>query len=138
MRKPPPSWLLSVPPLLYLLALFALPGLLMLLVAFRLPGDYGGLMPLWSDEDGALTVNLTLENFTRLVEDDIYLKLLASSLLYALLTTALCLVLGYPLAWMIARSRRRASSRYRSRRSRALMLSHRAARTDESWPPAAL
>lgn len=107
MRKPPPSWLLSVPPLLYLLALFALPGLLMLLVAFRLPGDYGGLMPLWSDEDGALTVNLTLENFTRLVEDDIYLKLLASSLLYALLTTALCLVLGYPLAWMIARSRRR-------------------------------
>jgi len=106
-RKRPIPWLLSAPPLLYLLALFALPGLLMALAAFRIPGEYGGLMPLWSQEDGELGINLTLENVTRLFEDGLYLALLARSLGYAVLTTALCLLLGYPLAWLIAHSGRR-------------------------------
>ena len=39
-------WLLSGPPLLYLLIFFAIPTLIMAAAAFRFPGDYGGLLPL--------------------------------------------------------------------------------------------
>ena len=107
MNKPPSvktSWprrLVSAPPLLYLLVFFAVPSLIMAFAAFRFPGDYGGLAPLL-DEAGKL--DLTLENFTRFTDDFVYTAIFLKSLLYALVTTAACLVMAYPLALLIARS----------------------------------
>src|SRR3546814_8546534 len=40
-------WLISAPPLLYLILFFAIPTLIMVVAAFRFPGDYGGLAPLF-------------------------------------------------------------------------------------------
>lgn len=108
------KWLISGPPLLYLLVFFAIPSLIMAFAAFRFPGDYGGLMPLVStSETGTSTwlINqhnwrefLTLENFLRFVEDKVYIELFIKSFWYAGLTTLICLVMAYPLAWLIARS----------------------------------
>jgi spermidine/putrescine transport system permease protein len=40
-------WLVSGPPLLYLLLFFAIPSLIMVLASFRSPGEFGGLAPVY-------------------------------------------------------------------------------------------
>lgn len=99
--------LLTLPPLTYLLIFFAVPSLIMLFASFRYAGEYGGLAPWYYYEEGRLSVDLTLENWQRLFETDIYLMLFLKSIGYALLTSLLCILLGYPLALMIARSPKR-------------------------------
>lgn len=96
--------LISLPPAAYLLLFFALPSLMMLFASFRHPGDYGGLAPWYLLEDGELSIELTLENWQRLFESSIYLGLLLKSVGFALLTTAICALMAYPLALTIARS----------------------------------
>jgi len=39
------KWLVSTPPLAYLLLFFAIPALIMVLASFRTPGEFGGLAP---------------------------------------------------------------------------------------------
>ncbi|SMC17794.1 spermidine/putrescine transport system permease protein [Andreprevotia lacus DSM 23236] len=107
-------WLISGPPLLYLLIFFAAPSLIMVFAAFRIPGDYGGLVPMVQTDDAGHTqvlINagnwhdfITFENFGRFFEDSIYAQLFLKSFWYAGLTTVICIVLAYPLAWLIARS----------------------------------
>lgn len=115
MRERLGKWLLSWPPLAYLVVFFLLPSLIMMFAAFRYPGDYGGLMPLTSEDPatGKLVVDvtlatlgdyLTLESFVRLVDEPLYIELFIKSLWYATLTTLICIAMGYPLAWLIARS----------------------------------
>lgn len=94
-------WLISGPPLLYLIFFFAVPTLIMAFAAFRYPGDYGGLAPLF-DENGAL--DLTLESFTPFFSDFVYTAIFLKSLLFAVITTLVCLLMAYPLALLIARS----------------------------------
>ncbi|MES2024656.1 MAG: ABC transporter permease [Pseudomonadota bacterium] len=94
-------WLISGPPLLYLLFFFAVPTLIMAFAAFRFPGDYGGLAPLF-DESGAL--DLTLESFTPFFTDFVYTAIFLKSFMFAIITTLVCLTMAYPLALLIARS----------------------------------
>lgn len=96
--------LLTLPPMTYLLIFFAVPSLIMLFASFRYAGEYGGLAPWYYYEEGKLSFDLTLENWQRLFETDIYLLLFLKSIGYAILTTLLCILMGYPLALMIARS----------------------------------
>ena len=99
------TWLISGPPLLYLVVFFAIPTLIMVLASFRYPGDFGGLAPLVQrSEEGQTTVNLTLENYQRFFSDALYAELFLKSFWYAVITTVLCLVIAYPLALLIARS----------------------------------
>jgi spermidine/putrescine transport system permease protein len=95
---------LALPPLTYLGLLFALPALLMVVASFQWPGEFGGLEPLLERTAEGARLNLTLENYQRLGEDGLYLELLLKSFGYAAVTTAICLLLGYPLATLIARS----------------------------------
>jgi putrescine transport system permease protein len=57
-------------------------------------------------KDGALAFSGTFVNYLRLVQEDLYLRTYASSLAYAAVTTVLCLVIGYPFAYFMARARR--------------------------------
>jgi putrescine transport system permease protein len=57
-------------------------------------------------KDGALAFSVTFVNYLRLVQEDLYLRTYASSLGYAAVTTVLCLVIGYPFAYFMARARR--------------------------------
>jgi spermidine/putrescine transport system permease protein len=111
------KWLVSGPPLLYLILFFAIPTAIMVFAAFRMPGDYGGLLPLVSTDETGRTVRLinsgnwrdylTLSNFAQFAQQSVYIALLFKSFLYAGLTTLLCLALAYPLSWLIARSGKR-------------------------------
>lgn len=94
-------WLISGPPLLYLVLFFAVPTLIMAFSAFRYPGDFGGLAPLM-DDSGAL--DLTLESFTAVFTDFVYTAIFLKSLLFAVVTTLVCILMAYPLALHITRS----------------------------------
>jgi spermidine/putrescine transport system permease protein len=94
------KWLVSAPPLAYLLFFFASPTLIMVLASFRTPGEFGGLSPLL--EDGKLDLNL--DSYVRFFTESIYAQIFVKSVWYALLTTLFCLLLAYPLAALIARS----------------------------------
>jgi putative spermidine/putrescine transport system permease protein len=83
-----------IAPLLLVLALFfALPVLLMLPTSFReyVPGE------------GISAGSWTLENYRAIVTDDYYREVLWRTLGLGLAVTSACLLLGYPLAYLIAR-----------------------------------
>jgi spermidine/putrescine transport system permease protein len=95
------KWLVSGPPLLYLVVFFAAPTLIMVLASFRSPGEFGGLSPL-IDESGKPDLNV--DAYTRFLTEPIYFEIFLKSVWYALLTTLICLLLAYPLAVLIAKS----------------------------------
>ena len=86
--------LLVAPGLAWMLFLFVLPLMWMLSTSLHPRGIYGGVADGW-----------TIEHFLRLFEP-IYLMIFARSVAHALTCTALCLVIGYPLAWVMARAGR--------------------------------
>jgi spermidine/putrescine transport system permease protein len=95
------KWLVSGPPLLYLLLFFAIPALIMVLASLRSPGEFGGLAPL-VDESGKLDLNL--DSYARFFTEPVYAQIFVKSLLYAFTTTLFCLLLAYPLATLISKS----------------------------------
>lgn len=76
---------------LWLLAFFAFPLALVLAISFGTTDDLGGAIYGWYPE-----------NYSR-VFDPLFLPVLARSVGYAFATVALCLLLGYPVAYNIAR-----------------------------------
>lgn len=81
-----------VPAVLWLLAFFFLPLLLVLAISFASRGPYGGVQ--WS---------FSLTNYMMIL-DPLYLQIYGRSLLLAAATTVMCLLIGYPLAYFIARA----------------------------------
>jgi putrescine transport system permease protein len=57
----------------------------------------------WSD--GVLTLALKFSNYLFITEDTLYIRTYLASLQYALATTLLCLFIGYPFAYFMARAR---------------------------------
>ncbi|MBD0310266.1 MAG: ABC transporter permease, partial [Microcoleus sp. T1-bin1] len=82
--------LLLFPATAWLLVFFILPVLIVLLYSFLERGTYGGV-----------TWIFTLSNYQRLFSG-LFLEVIGRSLGLAFLTTAACLLVGYPLAFFIA------------------------------------
>ncbi len=99
-------WLVSAPPVVFLLLFFLLPSLLMVVASFRYPGEFGGLAPLVAERPGE-EAGLTAENYRVFFGDWIYLQIFLKSFGVAALTTLACLVMAYPVALLIARSPKR-------------------------------
>ncbi len=55
--------------------------------------------------DGVLALTLKFTNYIFITQDDLYFKTYLSSLKYAAVTTALCLAIGYPFAYFMARAK---------------------------------
>jgi spermidine/putrescine transport system permease protein len=87
-----------------LVVFFAIPTLIMVVASFRNPGEFGGLAPITYRDESGLHFDLTADHYTRFFIDALYIELFLKSLWYAFLTTVCCLLLGYPLALLIARS----------------------------------
>jgi spermidine/putrescine transport system permease protein len=101
------KWLISGPPLAYLLVFFAIPVLIMVVASFRNPGEFGGLAPLFFEDEAGAHLDLTAENYVRFFSDFLYTQLFIKSFAYAAITTLVCLVIAYPLSMLIARSPKR-------------------------------
>ena len=102
------KWLISGPPLVFLLIFFVVPSLIMIVTSFRLPGEFGGLVPLtiFSERTG-IDSGLTLETYQFFLSDWIYLEIFLKSFFIATLTTIICIAMAYPLALLIANSPRK-------------------------------
>ena len=57
-------------------------------------------------KDGAIAFSLKFGNYLLLTQDSLYFSTYVASLNYAAVTTLLCLAIGYPFAYFMARSRR--------------------------------
>jgi putrescine transport system permease protein len=58
----------------------------------------------WSYVDGIFSIRLDFSKYLFLFSDSLYLETYLSSLQYALLNTVICLAIGYPFAYFMARS----------------------------------
>lgn len=102
------KWLVSGPPLLFLLVFFVVPSLIMIVTSFRYPGEFGGLAPLVAPpgEVGG-EYGLTLEAYQFFLSSSLYAEIFLKSFGVAAATTLICLIMAYPLALLIARSKKR-------------------------------
>ncbi len=96
------KWLVSLPPTLFLLVFFLAPSIIMVAASFRYPGEFGGLAPLFAI--AGKDSGLTLEAYRFFFSDFTYLEIFLRSFAVAGLTTLICILMAYPLAWLIARS----------------------------------
>jgi putrescine transport system permease protein len=93
-------------PFVWLALFFLLPLLIVLTISFA--QSVVGIppyMPLVTIAGGSLKWQATLANFALIAGDDLYLRAYLGSLGNAALATAVCLVIGYPMAYAIARAR---------------------------------
>lgn len=89
----------------FLLLMFCLPFLIVLKISLSETADSGiGFLDMLRFEDGVLLARLKISNYLFLLSDALYLRTYLSSLGYALVTTLICLGLGYPFAYFMARS----------------------------------
>ncbi|MBO9880118.1 ABC transporter permease subunit [Xanthomonas sp. D-109] len=101
---PAMRWLVIAAPYLWLLLFFAIPFLIVLRISFaeqaiRSP-PYSELLEF---RDGVLTLKLTLQNYLALLRDHQYIEAYWGSIKIAGISTVLTLLIGYPMAYAIAR-----------------------------------
>ena len=102
------KWLIAGPPLFFLLIFFVVPSLIMFVTSFRFPGEFGGLAPLVApvgEVNGGY--GPTLEAYKFLLSNTLYAEVFLKSFSVAAITTLICLMLAYPLALLISRSKKR-------------------------------
>ena len=91
-------------PYLWLLLFFAIPFLIVLKISFsRLAIAMPPYTPVLEYVDKALTLRLNLGNYVALFTDSQYVQAYLSSIKIAAVSTLLCLLIGYPMAYFIAR-----------------------------------
>ncbi len=88
------AWALLAPGTAWLLVFFLVPILIMFVYSMMPRGIYGGV-----------EAGFTLEHYRRFF-DPLYLDILRRTFVWSLACTVICLVLGYPVAYVIARAGR--------------------------------
>ena len=88
------AWSLLGPGMLWLVLFFLAPLLIMAAYSLMPRGTYGGVRS-----------GFTMEHYRRFF-DPLYLAILQRTLVWSLVCTAVCLLLGYPVAYLVARSGR--------------------------------
>lgn len=86
------AWVLLAPLLAWLLLFIVVPALVLLVYSFC-----------ERDELGRVVYTFTTENYQRVI-DPVYLRIFGRSIGYAALTTVLCVIAGFPVAYYIGRS----------------------------------
>ncbi|SCY72095.1 spermidine/putrescine transport system permease protein [Nitrosospira sp. Nl5] len=101
------KFLVSGPPLLFLVVFFVAPSLIMVLTSFRFPGEFGGLAPIAAPAGASPgEYGLTAEAYQFFFGDILYARIFLKSFGVAATTTLICLIMAYPLALLIARSKK--------------------------------
>jgi putrescine transport system permease protein len=105
-RKPHLTWagrtVVGVP-YLWLLVFFMLPFLIVVKISVS-EMETVVFKDLITWADGMLQLRVKFSNYLFITQDDLYFKAYLASLKYAGITTALCLLLGYPFAYFMARA----------------------------------
>jgi putrescine transport system permease protein len=93
-------------PMAWLLVFFVVPFLIILGISFSQAAlSIPPYVPIWEWVDGrVLAVRMHLSNYHFLFTDSLYVSAFLYSIKVAAISTALCLLLGYPMAYGIARA----------------------------------
>lgn len=91
--------LMVAPAMLWLSIFFVIPLLIVVAVSFAGRTPYGQII-----------FEFTLKNYLRFLEP-LYLQIFADTLIVAVITTVATIIMGYPLAYFIARLPKNGSSR---------------------------
>ncbi|WP_407704073.1 putrescine ABC transporter permease PotH [Zophobihabitans entericus] len=90
-------------PYLWMILLFLLPFLIVFKLSFS---EMIRAIPPYTDlvswEDGLMSISLNFGNYINLVDDTLYISAYLQSLKIACISTLLCILIGYPLAWAIS------------------------------------
>jgi len=102
----PGRWLIILPPLLFLVVFFLVPFAFAFKISFAEAAPH---VPPFTDvisftPDHHLRIAISLGNYRYLVTDEVYGLAYLYSLRTAFFSTLICLVLGYPMAYAIARA----------------------------------
>lgn len=81
---------MALPYMIWMVVMIVLPVLLIVLYAITNKGN------------DVATIHFTLENFTRFFSDSVFMSVLKRSLFIAIVTTVICILMGYPIAYVIA------------------------------------
>ncbi|MGL4564316.1 MAG: ABC transporter permease subunit [Halioglobus sp.] len=103
-RVPGQHWLVVIPPYFWLLLFFAAPFAIVLKISLA---ESAIAQPpytaLYEYMNNVLTLRVSLANYLFLLTDSLYFEAYLSSLRIAAISTAICLLIGYPIAYGIAR-----------------------------------
>lgn len=103
----PRSLVIGVP-YLWLLAFFAIPFVIVLKISFSwMQPIQPGYAPLieWVEETRRLVVSFNFDNYQVLLRESLYVDTFLYSVKVAAVSTFWCLLIGYPMAYAIARSK---------------------------------
>jgi putrescine transport system permease protein len=101
---PHPRWAVISVPYLWLLVFFAIPFLIVLKISFsKLAIAMPPYTPVLEYVDNAVSLKLNLTNYIGLFTDSQYVQAYLSSIKIAAISTLLTLLIGYPMAYAIAR-----------------------------------
>jgi putrescine transport system permease protein len=102
---PGQRWGVIAVPYLWMLFFFAIPFLIVLRISFSQRDQTSSppYTPILEYIDNAVTMKLNLSHYVTLVTDSLYVQAYASSLWIAAVSTLLALLIGYPMAYVIAR-----------------------------------
>ena len=90
------QWLLILPALLLVAVFLGVPYLNIVVMSFRTPSTAAPYAP-----------GFTLTSYTKALSDPLYIGILWRTLRISVLVTALCLLVGYPVSYHMARTRSR-------------------------------
>lgn len=101
-------FLVTALPMLWLGLFFLVPFLIVLKISFA-QAVFGQAPPytalIEQTADGATSLRLHVSNYAMLLSDPLYVSAYLKSLLFASVSTVFCVLLGYPIAYGIARAR---------------------------------
>ena len=101
-------YLVIIPPFIWLLIFFLIPFLIVFQVSLAdLRLARPPFTPVFEWIDGSLNFLGDLENYAFIFEDPLYIRSYLNSLLVAAISALVCLLFGYPIAYVIARSNER-------------------------------
>lgn len=101
---PHPRWGVIAIPYAWMLVFFAIPFLIVLKISFSTQAvAIPPYTPILEIVDEAVHLKLNLSHYMELASNDKYIEAYLSSLKIAAISTALCLLIGYPMAYVIAR-----------------------------------
>lgn len=104
--KPKKDYIAIIPPYAWLVLFLLVPFFIVLKISFA-ESLFGQppYSPLIKFEDWILNLTLHLESYKTIFTDSLFIRAYLSSLKMAAITTVLCVLIGYPMAYYIARSK---------------------------------
>ena len=101
---PHPRWAVISVPYLWMVVFFAIPFLIVLKISFsKLAIAMPPYTPIMEYVDNAVSLKLNLTNYIGLFTDSLYVQAYLSSIKIAAISTLLALLIGYPMAYVIAK-----------------------------------